>query len=159
METGGDRSADAWSRGPPTVVPSHVLEMDVPARPDQVSRVRHAVVDHLQQHGVPSVVAEDVELVTSELVTNAIVHPRRSGSRTRVLVRIVVADSVKVSVANRGSVIDIPPVEDWGPAPPRAVVGRGLGIVRRLSDAVAVEQRGRLAVVSCRRHLSDGDTS
>ena len=148
--------AEAWSRGASAVIPDRVLDLEVLARPDQVPEVRHAVVDHLHRHGVASVIIEDIELVTSELVTNAIIHPRGSGPMSRVHLRVVVDDNVVVTVGNRGSAAVIPPVEEWSPAPPPAVSGRGLGIVRRLSDAVAVEQRGDQAVVSCRRHLPDG---
>lgn len=115
---------------------------------------RHAVVDHLSRHGVSSVVVDDLELIASELITNAIVHPRTVPDAV-VQVRVEVTDQVLMTVANVGLAGAIPPVAAWVPAAPEAVAGRGLGIVRRLCDDVAVEQRGELAVVSCHRHLPD----
>ena len=129
----------------------------MPARRDEVAAARHIVVDHLSGRGVSSVVVDDIELVTSELVTNAIVHPQPTG-RTNVVVHIHVdvSDAVVLSVANVGPATPSPPSTSGTPAPPAALSGRGLGIVRRLCDDVAVEQRGELAVVTCRRQLPDG---
>jgi anti-sigma regulatory factor (Ser/Thr protein kinase) len=145
----------ATEQGTVAVLANHALDLDVPARPGEVAAARHAVVDHLARYGVSSVVVDDLELVASELITNAIVHPRPAPEAV-VHVHIEVADLVALSVANVGSAGDIPPVDAWLPAPPGALSGRGLGIVRRLCDEVAVEQRGDLAVVSCRRQLPDG---
>jgi len=131
------------------------LVVDVPSSPDQVSTARHAVVAFLVEQGVSSVVVDDLELLTSELVTNAIIHPDATASQV-VVVEVEAADTVVISVSNVGSAAAIPPVDDWQPAPPLAVSGRGLGIVKRLCDSVSVEQRGDLTVVSCRRRLPDG---
>jgi anti-sigma regulatory factor (Ser/Thr protein kinase) len=131
------------------------LALDVRSTPEQVGPTRHAVVAFLSEHGVPSTVIDDLELVTSELVTNAIIHP--DGSDTDLVrVEVEASDVVVISVANVGSAAAIPPVDAWLPPPPLAVSGRGLGIVRRLCDAVSVEQRDDLTVVTCRRRLPDG---
>ena len=118
--------------------------------------MRHAVVDHLTTRGVPSTVVDDIELVTSELVTNAIIHPRPCTATRRVHLRLSLSDAIELMVANVGSATAIPPVDEWQPAPPFALSGRGLAIVRRLCDNVTVEQAGERAVVTCRRRLPDG---
>jgi serine/threonine-protein kinase RsbW len=147
----------ATEQGTVAVLANHAIDFDVPARRDEVAIARHIVVDHLSGRGVSSVVVDDLELVTSELVTNAIVHPRPTGrSDVVVHVHVDVSDAVVLSVANFGAANAIPAVDQWHPASPAALSGRGLGIVRRLCDEVAVEQRGELAVVTCRRHLPDG---
>jgi anti-sigma regulatory factor (Ser/Thr protein kinase) len=146
----------ATERGTVAVVASQTIDFEVPARSHEVAGARHAVVDHLMARGVSSIVVDDIELVTSELVTNAIVHPDQTGPDVVVHVRVDVSDEVVLSVANVGPADAIPPVEDWHAASPAALSGRGLGIVRRLCDHVAVEQRGELAVVTCRRQLPDG---
>jgi len=132
------------------------LELDLPSRTDAVAAARHAVTRHLARHGVPSTVIDDIELLTSELVTNAIIHPRPEHRDGVVHVHVGVSETIEVQVANSGRASAIPPVEDWSPAPATAVRGRGLGIVRRLSDTVNVEQIGERAVVTCRRRLPDG---
>jgi anti-sigma regulatory factor (Ser/Thr protein kinase) len=131
------------------------LALDVRRVPDQVAPTRHALVAFLVEHGVPSTIVDDLELIASELVTNAIVHPDDGGGHP-VRVEVETSDTIVVAVSNVGSAAAIPPVDEWVPAPPLAVSGRGLGIVRRLSDAVSVEQRGELTVVTCHRRLPDG---
>jgi len=147
---GTGRTADA------TVGVRDDLDFDVPAQTDAIAGARHAVVQHLARHGVPSTVVDDIELVTSELVTNAIIHPPRVAGDGSVQVHIGLTDAIEVRVANHGSAAAIPPVDQWRPAPAKALSGRGLGIVRRLSDAVTVEQVGAHAIVTCRRRLPDG---
>jgi serine/threonine-protein kinase RsbW len=131
------------------------LVLDVRRTPDQVAPARHAVVAFLADHGVPSTVVDDLELVTSELVTNAILHPDGQ-DEDPVHVVVETSDTIVISVSNVGSAAAIPPVDQWLPPPPLAVSGRGLGIVRRLSDAVSVEQRDARTVVTFRRRLPDG---
>jgi anti-sigma regulatory factor (Ser/Thr protein kinase) len=131
------------------------LVFDVPSAPDEVAGARHAVVSFLTDHSVPSAVIDDLELLTSELVTNAVIHPDSSDDHT-VHVEVETSDTVVIAVSNVGPSGAIPPVDEWRPAPPLAVSGRGLGIVRRLCDAVSVEQRGDLTVVTCHRRLPDG---
>jgi anti-sigma regulatory factor (Ser/Thr protein kinase) len=149
---GGGHAAGAFE----PAVGTRVLDMDVLADRGEIGGARHAIADHLTALGVPIMVVDDLELIASELVTNAIVHPH-PGDRPNVIhVHVDVTDEIAMSVTNVGSAAAIPPIEAWQPASPVAMSGRGLGIVRRLCDDVAVEQRGDLAVVSCWRHLPDG---
>ena len=156
MRRAGRHSIGATDEGTVAVVGNDVLDLNVPARSDAVATVRHAVVDHLTARGVPSTVVDDIELVTSELVTNAIIHPRPASGEPSVRLRLALSDSVELMVANVGSATAIPPVDEWQPAPAFALSGRGLAIVRRLCDNVTVEQAGERAVVTCRRRLPDG---
>ena len=156
MRADGPPSIGGTDEGTVAVLGNDVLDLDVPGRPDAVATVRHAVVDHLLTRGVPSTVVDDIELVTSELVTNAIIHPRPAIGGPAVHLQLSLADAIELVVANVGSATAIPPVEDWQPAPPFALSGRGLAIVRRLCDNVTVEQAGERAVVTCRRRLPDG---
>jgi len=127
------------------------LVVDVQPEASQVAVARHAVTDFLRAHDVPSVVVEDMQLVTSELVTNAVRHGRDGN----VVVTVLSDEVVELTVSNVGPVEGIPPVEEWGPAPPTSSSGRGLGIVRRLSDHVEVIEVGDRTVVACRRRLPD----
>ncbi len=116
---------------------------------------RGFVTDVLVARGVSSVVIDDMELVASELVTNAVIH----GHPGLIQVTVEATDHVLIVVTNVGPATAIPPEEQWQPAPPMALSGRGLGIVRRLCDVVAVQQVGSRTVVTCRRHLPDGGGS
>ena len=79
-------------------------------------------------------VTSDVVLATSELVTNAVQH----GPSSTVTVTVHTDDNtVAVTVENDGSAPDVPTdVGDWTIAAPSAPNGRGLGIVRAISDRV-----------------------
>jgi anti-sigma regulatory factor (Ser/Thr protein kinase) len=141
----------APSRRTPAVGERDVLDLHVPARTDAVAAARHAVVRHLLRAGVPSVVVDDLELLTSELVTNAVIHPRPPAPTVHV--RVAVAECIEVRVAHRGTAAALPPLDDWHPVPATALRGRGLGIVRRLCDDVVVAQVGDQTVVTCRRSV------
>ena len=129
------------------------LVLDVPPSRSEIRSARPAVVAHLTHHAVPTVIVDDFELVTSELVTNAVIHAPASAP---VRLELAVWDDVVLAVSNIGSADAIPPIEEWQLAPALPVSGRGLGIVRRLCDEVHVEQRGDRAAVVCRRRLPDG---
>jgi anti-sigma regulatory factor (Ser/Thr protein kinase) len=130
------------------------LVIEVPGQAAAVARARQAVANFLAGRGVPSVVVDDMELVTSELVTNAIIHPPEPVDVVRV--EVAASDVVSLVVSNVGPAAAIPPIEDWRTPPPHAPSGRGLAIVKRLSDAVSVRQVGDRAVVTCQRRLPDG---
>ena len=146
---------EPWTQGTVAVLANEAIDGGVSPRRDEVAAPRHLVVDHLGGRGVSSVVIDDMELVTSQLVTNAIVHPQPTGRTSVVHIHVDVTDAVVLSVANVGPADAIPPVDEWHPASPAALSGRGLGIVRRLCDDVAVEQPAARRV-TCRRQLPDG---
>jgi anti-sigma regulatory factor (Ser/Thr protein kinase) len=133
--------------------PDAHLKLEVAARAGSVGDARHAVASFLQVSALPSVIVEDLALVTSELVTNALVHPIPSDHPIRV--DVSVGGAVTLEVAHWGPDSALPPVATWEPAPPAEPSGRGLGIVRRLCDDVVVRQDGGWTVISCRRRLPD----
>jgi anti-sigma regulatory factor (Ser/Thr protein kinase) len=127
------------------------LVLRLRARPADVSQARHAVAGYLAAHGVSSIVVDDMELVTSELVTNAVVHGRHGA----IGVEVDAESEIVVTVSNLGPAQAIPPIDDWQAASPLAPSGRGLGIVRRLCDDVAVLEIDDTTVVVCRRRIPD----
>ena len=127
------------------------LVLQLRARSADVSHARRAVAAFLADHGVSSTVIDDMELVTSELVTNAVVHGREGS----IGVEVDTDGEIVVTVSNVGPSAAIPPVEQWRTVPPQSRSGRGLGIVRRLCDAVAVLEIDKSTVVVGRRRLPD----
>jgi serine/threonine-protein kinase RsbT len=127
------------------------LVLQLRARPADVSEARHAVASFLADRGVSSMVVDDMELVTSELVTNAVVH----GLRGSIGLEVDTESEIVVTVSNVGPAAMIPPIDQWRAAPPLAPSGRGLGIVRRLCDDVAVLEIDDTTVVVCRRRIPD----
>jgi len=133
--------------------PDRHLELQVGSRARSVGDARHAVASFLQASAVPTVIVDDLALVTSELVTNALIHPIPSDHPIRL--DVSVAAAVTLEVAHWGPRSALPPVAAWHPAHPAEPSGRGLGIVRRLCDDVDVRQDGGWTVVSCGRQLPD----
>lgn len=90
-------------------------------------------------------VVDDLQLIVSELFTNAIEHGAADA------VEIVVAerdDQVSVTVDSRGPTPNVGPATDWTVADPTALNGRGLGIVRQLASELVVERDGEAFVVT-----------
>ncbi|HWM73616.1 MAG TPA: ATP-binding protein [Nocardioides sp.] len=106
------------------------LRIEVPVDLEAVDGVRTQVVDLAASWGFSEL--EDLEVVTSELVTNAIVHAR---SASVVEIRLVLGDCVEVAVS------------DADPEPPVKRIpyeqhtrGLGLHIVDALCEAWGVRQ-------------------
>ncbi|MFB7373008.1 ATP-binding protein [Streptomyces sp. NPDC056222] len=98
-----------------------------------VPEVRHALRAMLRKWGGPG--ASDVaELLTSELVTNALIHTDHGA----VVTATVVPDSLRVEV--RDFVSGLP--EPWVPVADDGTHGRGLVLVRELADSWGVEDHG-----------------
>lgn len=97
---------------------------------------------------VPGDVAADLELIVSELFSNAVEH----GDADRVTVRLdVQRGAAEVTVDSESPAPHVGPVETWAVADEDALSGRGLGIVRSVADVVHVERgEGRFVVTAGR---------
>jgi len=98
------------------------------AEPTSAAQARAFVSQHLLGHGMPHLV-DDIELVVSELATNAVRH---AGSRFTVTVDVT-GGAVLVTVSDPSSALPFP-VQ----ASPLHDSGRGLGIVAELSASWGV---------------------
>ena len=78
---------------------------------------------------------DDVQLLVSELVTNAVVH---AGSEAQVAVRLL-PDALRVEVVDHSDEGPLPAPKEQ-PVPPGAESGRGLFLVERLATAWGVER-------------------
>jgi len=128
------------------------MRMDVASRTDEIAAARGAVASFLVAHRVSSSLVDDMQLVTSELVTNAVLHGRPGP----IAVELNVDGDICLRVTNEGPVSLVPPVGDWRVADPPQRSGRGLGLVRRLSDDVDVGGDADRSIVTVRRRLPDG---
>lgn len=103
---------------------------------------------------VPSEVSADLQLIVSELFTNAVEHGRVDHVEVRLFVTSTVAG---VTVDSHAPAPEVGAVETWSVADEASVTGRGLGIVRGLADAVQVEREpGRLVVTASRTFPAAG---
>ncbi|WP_316743670.1 ATP-binding protein [Streptomyces sp. MK7] len=101
----------------------------LPHTPGTVSAVRHRVSALLGSWGLPAEAADDVLLVVSELVTNALVHARPPATLRLWQLPVDGRRAVHVEVSDLG------PAAPPGPAaaPDPDEHGRGLDIVTALS--------------------------
>jgi anti-sigma regulatory factor (Ser/Thr protein kinase) len=113
---------------------------------------REFVVAELCRVGAGQPVIDDLGLVVSELVANAIQH----GDGGAIDVRLdsespeCVAVTVGNGVASRLPLMD---PAGWKVAPADQRSGRGLGIVRQLADDIAVALVSGRLEITCRRQL------
>ncbi|WP_137992553.1 ATP-binding protein [Streptomyces vilmorinianum] len=113
--------------------PTHLLKKVGGTDLTAVPEVRHALREMLRKWGDPG--ASDVaELLTSELVTNALIHTDHGAVVTATMVpenlRVEVRDFVSGLSARH-----VPPADD-------GTHGRGLVLVEALADSWGVEDHG-----------------
>lgn len=103
-------------------------EIELPRDPHSPARARAEVRERASDLGQPDEQANLV-LLTSELVTNAVIHPRGAPGTPIALRIIVYAERVRIEVEDCGQGFTHPQ-----PMPPGGERGRGLFLVDRFSD-------------------------
>jgi anti-sigma regulatory factor (Ser/Thr protein kinase) len=104
---------------------------ELPAVPSSVGAMRHRALAFAEAVGAPEAVIHAVELATSELVTNVVIHAYVGREPGRVSVRCQLdAERITVEVADDG--VGVAPRDD-SPG-----VGHGLAIVGGLADTLEV---------------------
>jgi anti-sigma regulatory factor (Ser/Thr protein kinase) len=107
-----------------------VTSIELPPERSAAARARHFARDVCLEWGLFGEVVDDVELLVSELVTNAVLHAR---SRARLTIEER-GSRLRVSVADESATE--PRLRDYGP---ESVTGRGILLVDRLSEQWGVE--------------------
>jgi anti-sigma regulatory factor (Ser/Thr protein kinase) len=119
-------------------------KLQVAAETEKVAVARRFVRRVLADCDADDLVA-DLELVMSELVTNAIEHG--DGHMVDMAVACDGHD-VQVSVTSHSGAGSVEPSDRWQVAEASSITGRGLGIVRALADTIEVWHRsGQLQIV------------
>src|SRR5688572_24910212 len=97
----------------------------------EATRGRHFVADQIGGQ-VPERTAHEMQLATSELVTNALQH----GLPAPIIVTVHVnGGQAWVRVANESPTsATVPQLDDWNMSDHGRLNGRGLGIVKAISD-------------------------
>lgn len=114
-----------------------------PWHPSSITRIRAAVVADLQARDVEDETLDEVAVVTSELVTNALRHATPLHDNT-----------VRVHWTERNGIVEVEVTDGGGETAPRArpeavfaVSGRGLRIVRSYAHEWGVsEKKGAVTV-------------
>ncbi len=110
--------------------------MTVPHAAASAALARHRVVSDLSSHHVEPTALDDVALVVSELVSNAVRHARAVPGAGVSIGWECADDAVQLRVTDGGS----PKSPHPRNAAPSDTTGRGLAVVRTLADAWGVER-------------------
>ena len=124
------------------------LRLELAAELPSIGAVRHTVGRFLELAAVEEEEAESLVLVTSELCTNAV--EATSVDCGPMVIGCRVDDrSVELEVSNRGEDF----AADIGLPDPESTSGRGLFIVRSLTDRLMVRHHAGRTTVTATRHL------
>ena len=131
------------------VTTTHPFEVLLDPSPDAVLSLRPAFEQWLRDSGVDTDTADDLSIVLSELVTNAI-HASQGADREVEVAAWTEQAKVVLCVANpitpASSQITAHDLDD-----PLRASGRGLLIVRAFTDAVTIGVDDNCIVVRCER--------
>jgi anti-anti-sigma factor len=135
--------------------PVPAVAIEVPARPEQLARVRAAVSAWLGRLGASLEDTWDVLIACGEACANAIEHayPARPAAGE--------GPTVRVELAQEGDSDVVVRVRDQGAWKPRRnpdLRGRGLLLMRKTMDAVTVQRSDAGTTVTLRRQLGDRAT-
>jgi anti-sigma regulatory factor (Ser/Thr protein kinase) len=135
------------------VIPDVPERWTFPAEPASVARARHAVAQALPLGCGPDL-RDDLRLLASELVTNAVRHAPGPGDDQLVELLLWPADGCYwLAVSDAGSGVPVPKSPD-----PDDLGGRGLVLVDALATAWAVVPRrdcGKSVVAGVRRSCAE----
>ncbi|HEY7628024.1 MAG TPA: ATP-binding protein [Ilumatobacteraceae bacterium] len=131
--------------------PAAMLELRYRGEAATLGEARREVLHWLREAGADQPTLERAALIVSELATNAL--EASPGSVYQVHVTRADTDHVAISVRNKTKGT-VPPTQDqWRTADPTALRGRGLAIVKSLSEDVTVDNHDGNVVVTARLRL------
>jgi anti-sigma regulatory factor (Ser/Thr protein kinase) len=116
--------------------PAAVLELRYGGDVATLGKARRDVVAWLQSCGADDESRDRATLIISELATNAL--QASPGKEYRILLERVDGQLASITVENRTNGSYPPAPEQWKPVDRSALRGRGLGIVRSLSENLTV---------------------
>lgn len=132
----------------PTAATNAPVVLELPARPESVSRARHEVGRFVEGMGVRT---GDIETAVTEAVANAVEHGFRGLEPGVVELRIefLVPDTLSVSVTDNGT--------GMAPDPEAVGLGFGLALIGRLSNWLEISPAvaGHGTRVRMRFHLDE----
>ncbi|MCE5288713.1 MAG: SpoIIE family protein phosphatase [Nocardiaceae bacterium] len=121
------------------------LALDLAATPDSLATIRQELSKWLRLGGVETAKISDIVLAVAEAATNAIEHAYRNVDSGRV--------DIKASVENHDVVIVTRDAGSWQPpAADSGQRGRGISLIRALTDETDISSDGDGTVVTMRVH-------
>ncbi len=130
--------------------PARVLRESVAAEPAQLAPLRHAFRTWCETHAVHDDDITDLVLAVGEAASNAVEHAyhERPAGRVELEARIDADDTVHIEVRDHGH---------WRDLPAPGNRGRGLDLMRVITDSLDVERRGGGTTLTLRRRVRRGD--
>jgi serine/threonine-protein kinase RsbW len=126
--------------------------MRIPSDPNEVGKVRQAVLEFALGAGLPRRAADALTLATHEAVMNAIEHGNRADPSLPVTVLFCEdADAVEVRVLDEGAGLSATPA----PFRPLADRGRGVALMRGLVDELRLGRTHGEAVLIMHKPKED----
>jgi anti-sigma regulatory factor (Ser/Thr protein kinase) len=104
-----------------------------PARPESVGRARHVLADFAAAVGASQRQIQDIRLVSSEALTNAVLHAYRGDEGSVHVTAALVSNDLWVLIADDGCGME--------PQAERPGLGLGLGLIAQLSDHLTIAPR------------------
>lgn len=139
---------------PDTAIDELVRELVLPNEPARMSEVRAFVTAFLADVRGPVDVAHEILLAASEAAANACRHGRRAGGRSEIRVRCKLErKQVTIEVADEGEGFDSSKIEAPDLPDRFASGGRGLYLMRELSDAVDITSTDKGTTVRLTRRV------
>lgn len=142
-------------RTPPPTAPVHVLaplQHQFSPNPAAVPIARHLLRDWLVRVPVEAEAVETLQLIASELCSNAVQHMSPTEPGTVVLHAWVEDDGVVIEVSDTGGALEIPAIADPELPDPEAEQGRGLFLVRELADELSSRVEDGRTIVRVLKH-------
>src|SRR5688572_2682984 len=105
----------------------------VPAVPENVAALRHAVVELADKHGASEAVQTDLALAVGEACANVVVHAYPPGDIGPLVVHAEVqrSDEIVITVIDQG--------QGMTPRPDSPGLGLGLPLIANLSDRLEIQ--------------------
>jgi PAS domain S-box-containing protein len=120
------------------------LELRVPARPEELARVRRRLRAWLDEVGADAAQSEELTVAVHEAAANVVEHAYGLGDGPLMVGGRRSGDLVEIEVRDSGR---------WRSRAPRPQRGRGFSLMRSLADSVDVEQGASGTTVVLRRDL------
>jgi serine/threonine-protein kinase RsbW len=104
------------------------LELTLPARPENVAVVRHAIGGLADALDIDEQLSADIKLAITEACTNVVVHAYPDGEGDILLRAVITDDRLSVAVCDRGHGM-LPRADSLG-------LGLGLPLIATLTDSL-----------------------
>ncbi|MEE9576592.1 MAG: PAS domain-containing protein [Gemmatimonadota bacterium] len=145
--------------GEPEGTEVSVLHLSLVNRLDEIDRVQESFNAFAEEHGVPTPIRRQINLVLDELLSNVLSYAFEDDEEREIDVRIELSsDRLAVTVADDGI-----PFNPFSGAPPdtslsleeRELGGLGIHVVRKVMDEVSYNRRTDRNVVILVKYLND----